>query len=298
MDTRLLRAFITLAETKNYREASSRLYISQPALTKQIQLLEKQLDIVLFERGRHGAVLSDHGRALLPYAEHTLNHMAELLNQAAALRETPPLSLNVGFGIATFHEASFFVARLKEQLLNVTILLEDMPSHVMREKLVQHQLDIAFTRSDKQNSVEYLASRPLKIETLALAVTKDQQPHSTINDYLAQYPLLMLRAQRGQGLYQQVQHYLQSENLHITPRQEASDIQTLIALVAAKVGISLVPYSAKQIGGENIDFIPIQDNANAQWQVDLVWQTTLPKTWQSLIEKLVEETSKQTITHM
>ncbi|MEQ4733317.1 LysR substrate-binding domain-containing protein [Providencia rettgeri] len=100
------------------------------------------------------------------------------------------------------------------------------------------------------------------------------------------------------GLYQQVQHYLQSENLHITPRQEASDIQTLIALVAAKVGISLVPYSAKQIGGENIDFIPIQDNANAQWQVDLVWQTTLPKTWQSLIEKLVEETSKQTITHM
>ncbi|MEX6209207.1 LysR family transcriptional regulator [Providencia huaxiensis] len=109
MDTRLLRAFITLADTANYREAASRLCISQPALTKQIKLLENQLGIILFQRGRHGAVLTESGQALLPYAKQAISQIMELLNQAIALGEKPPLSLNVGFGISTFQEASFLL---------------------------------------------------------------------------------------------------------------------------------------------------------------------------------------------
>ena len=57
MDTRLLRAFVVLADTANYHTAASQLCITQPALTKQIKLLEQQLSITLFERGRHGAQL-------------------------------------------------------------------------------------------------------------------------------------------------------------------------------------------------------------------------------------------------
>ncbi|GAB1437383.1 LysR family transcriptional regulator [Providencia sp.] len=290
MDTRLLRAFVILADTENYREASSRLCISQPALTKQIKLLETQLELTLFERGRHGAMLTEHGKTLLPYAKNTLNHVAEFLNQAIALSEIPPITLNVGFGISAFQEASFFVARLQEQLPSVIIQLDDMPSHKMREKLNQHQLDIAFTRSDNRSSTESLVSHPLKTEMLTLAIAKGQPQNKTIRDYLTHNPLLMLRAQRGFGLYQQIQQYLQSENLHITPQQEASDIQTLVAMVAAKIGVSLVPFSARHIGGENIDFIPIQHNVNAKWQIDVVWQTSLPRAWQSLFEHLLEET--------
>lgn len=289
MDTRLLRAFIVLADTANYREASSRLCISQPALTKQIKLLENQLDVRLFERGRHGAILTEQGVALLPYAEQVINHMKALLNQAILLKETPPVALNVGFGISTFQEASFFVARLRALLPNVAIQLDDMPSHVMRENLHTHQLDIAFTRRDNNRSTDNLASLPLKTEVLALAIAKGYQQNSTIRDYLTQYPLLMLRAQRGLGLYQQIQNYLRSENIQVTPLQEASDIQTLIALVAAKVGISLVPYSAKFISRDDIDFIPIKDCEAANWQIDVVWQRSLPKAWQNTLCVLIEE---------
>lgn len=66
MDTRLLRAFVVLADTANYHTAASQLCITQPALTKQIKLLEQQLSITLFERGRHGAQLTENGRKLLP----------------------------------------------------------------------------------------------------------------------------------------------------------------------------------------------------------------------------------------
>ncbi|CAJ1799230.1 HTH-type transcriptional regulator TdfR [Aeromonas salmonicida] len=67
-DLRQLQAFVMLAETTNYREAASRLFITQPALTKQIQGLELALGSTLFNRGRHGAQLTAIGTQLLTQA--------------------------------------------------------------------------------------------------------------------------------------------------------------------------------------------------------------------------------------
>ena len=61
MDLRLLRAFVTLAGCGHYHEAASALCITQPALTKQIKLLENRLGLMLFVRGRHGAQLTAEG---------------------------------------------------------------------------------------------------------------------------------------------------------------------------------------------------------------------------------------------
>lgn len=58
MNTRLLKAFLMLAEKGNYADAARALFISQPALTKQINLLESQVNMSLFTRGRHGAMLT------------------------------------------------------------------------------------------------------------------------------------------------------------------------------------------------------------------------------------------------
>lgn len=289
MDTRLLRAFITLAETKNYREASSRLYISQPALTKQIQLLEKQLDIVLFERGRHGAILTPHGKILFPYAQQVLTQTTEFLHQSAVLREQPPIKLTVGFGISTFQEASFFVARLREKLPNIPVQLDDMPSHEMEKQLQAHELHIAFTRQFAFKTTDNLESKTLKSEVLALAVAQKSVSLLSMKEYLTHFPLLLLRAERGSKLHQQIQSYLQYESLSITPSQEANDIQTLIALVAAEVGISLLPYSARNISSKDIRFIPIQHCEQALWGIDVVWQASLPKLWQNTINELIDE---------
>ncbi|MEX6207455.1 LysR family transcriptional regulator [Proteus mirabilis] len=61
-----------LSDTGHFGEASKQLCISQPALTKQIKTLESQLDIVLFERGRHGAKLTQEGQYLLNQAQVVL----------------------------------------------------------------------------------------------------------------------------------------------------------------------------------------------------------------------------------
>ena len=73
-DLRQLQAFVTLADTANYREAASRLFITQPALTKQIQGLEQTLGCTLFKRGRHGAELTALGAQLLTQASALVEH--------------------------------------------------------------------------------------------------------------------------------------------------------------------------------------------------------------------------------
>ncbi len=82
MNTRLLKAFLILAEKGNYADAARALFISQPALTKQINLLESLVNMSLFSRGRHGAILTASGRRLLPEAEKVVRQTQQFMQHA------------------------------------------------------------------------------------------------------------------------------------------------------------------------------------------------------------------------
>lgn len=82
MNIRLLKAFLMLAEKRNYADAARALFISQPALTKQINLLESLVETSLFTRGRHGATLTGGGRRLLPEAEKVVRQSRLFMHHA------------------------------------------------------------------------------------------------------------------------------------------------------------------------------------------------------------------------
>ncbi|AIN65063.1 MULTISPECIES: LysR family transcriptional regulator [Providencia] len=290
MDTRLLRAFVVLADTANYHTAASQLCITQPALTKQIKLLEQQLSITLFERGRHGAQLTENGRKLLPFAQQVLSQAELLFNRASELSTQFPKSIHVGFGISTFQEASFFVARLREHLKQTTIYFDDMPSDIMSQKLENHQLQVAFLRRPEIAFSTDFTVHPLKQETLALAISTSQLSDDPVKQLLIKHPYLSLRKERGSGLSHQIERFLSQQGISLEPVQEASDIQTIIALVAAGVGVSLVPYSSRHISRHDVAFIPIEDSPSAMWNIDVVWSLALPKPWQNTIMTLLKET--------
>ena len=101
-DLRQLQAFVMLAESANYREAASRLFVTQPALTKQIQGLEQALGSTLFNRGRHGAELTAIGLQLLPQARALVDHGKGFERHALALASGAAGRLNIGFGLSSF----------------------------------------------------------------------------------------------------------------------------------------------------------------------------------------------------
>lgn len=75
MDLKQLRALVTVAQTGNVTKASALLNIVQPAVSRQLRLLEEDVGVLLFERGRHGMVLTEAGASLVEYARRIMNEV-------------------------------------------------------------------------------------------------------------------------------------------------------------------------------------------------------------------------------
>lgn len=269
-DLRQLQAFVMLAESANYREAANRLFVTQPALTKQIQGLEQALGSTLFNRGRHGAELTAIGLQLLPQAMALVDHGKGFEQHALALASGAAGRLNIGFGLSSFALAPSLVARFKQQAPEVMVHLQDMPSAIQHELLLSGQLQLGFMRrpqSERQQELRLLTDR------LVLAVpTQLIGPDPAAFDVeqaLTRQPLLQMVGHRCPGLTQQIAGFLGANRL-TGMIQEAEDIQTLVALVAAGIGNAILPRSVGFIAGKEVTLYPLS-GPWSEWEISLVW---------------------------
>ncbi|HHQ4572767.1 LysR family transcriptional regulator [Aeromonas allosaccharophila] len=269
-DLRQLQAFVTLADTANYREAASRLFITQPALTKQIQGLELTLGCTLFKRGRHGAELTALGAQLLTQASALVKHGREFERHALAVASGVAGRLKIGFGLSSFALAPALVARFKQQVTDVMVHLQDMPSAIQQEQLISGQLQLGFMRRPQ---MPQLQEHRLLIDRLVLAVpTRMTEPDPAAFDVqqaLISQPLLQMVGHRCPGLSQQIAGFLGANRL-TGMVQEAEDIQTLVALVAAGIGNAILPRSVSFIAGPDVTLYPLS-GPNSEWEISMVW---------------------------
>ncbi|NDL64113.1 LysR family transcriptional regulator [Acerihabitans arboris] len=276
MDTRLLRAFVVLAETKNYREAAQRLFITQPALSKQIKTLEHELGVTLFVRGRHGALLTRPGELLLGRADELVRRAGAFRDYARGVSKGTTGNLSIGFGISAIKVVPELVARFRCSFPDVIVSLEDLSSEQQHARLLSGQLQLAFMRLPVEPP---LAGRKFMAESLVLAVKKNACPamardgRANKRRLLAQ-PWVQLLPDKGPGLFQQIENYLGYN--HIIPEvvQQTRDMQTLMALVAAGVGVAIVPESATHIAPKNIEMMPLE-GPYASWDVGMIWNPAL-----------------------
>ncbi|KZX70271.1 LysR family transcriptional regulator [Vibrio sp. HI00D65] len=271
MEFDLLKAFCQLAKSGNYRLASEQLYITQSALTKKIQRLESNIGASLFSRGRNGAELTHAGKTLLADAQRLVDSMQTFEQLSGSVVNGTEGHLNIGFGVSTYHKAPKMIAAYKQQQPNVRITLNDTPSKQQTDELLSHELDISFNRIPCS---PVLNSLTLFDDSLVIAIHKDllkQAPSKAlIISELAKWPYLKLAQYRGPGLDKQIQQYCLANNLDLSKTQEADDILTLLALVSANIGFTIVPSSAQQISNTKVEFIALQGE-HATWPVGLIW---------------------------
>src|SRR3954447_4405822 len=96
LDTRLLRAFVTVAEELNFTRAAERLFIAQQALSAQVQQLESRLSVKLFDRTTRRVGLTDAGEQLLPHALATLHALDAGIAELQAAQRAERATLRVG----------------------------------------------------------------------------------------------------------------------------------------------------------------------------------------------------------
>lgn len=265
MNIKLLKAFVMLAQKGNYGDAAQALCVTQPALTKQINLLESMLNIHLFTRGRHGAALTRSGQQLLAQAEKTVSQSEFFLQSAARVAKGIEGLLAIGFGLSTFYTAPHYIAKFRQQFPAISITLEDIPSAQQYALLTRGELQIGFVRAPPTAVLNFY---PLFDDRLVL-VTAQNKTHSP-DEWLKHLPLLRLYTERGRGLNAQTDLFLQSNQWYAPTTQEVEDIQTILALVIAGIGVALLPQSVVHIAPPGINIMPLSGE-NLSWQVGIAW---------------------------
>ncbi|MEZ9189777.1 LysR family transcriptional regulator [Vibrio sp. 10N.286.52.F8] len=271
MEFDLLKAFCQLAKSGNYRMASEQLYITQSALTKKIQRLESNIGASLFSRGRNGAELTHAGKTLLAEAQRLVHSMQAFEQLSGSVVNGTQGHLNIGFGVSNYHEAPKLIAAYKQQYPDVHITLNDTPSKQQTDELLSHELDISFNRIPDSSDLKSLT---LFNDSLVIAVHKDILKQAPGNDQvlfeLSKWPYLKLAQHRGPGLDRQIQQYCLTNKIDLSKTQEADDILTLLALVSANIGFTIVPSSAQYISNTDVEFIALEGE-HATWPVGLIW---------------------------
>ncbi|MBS2537440.1 LysR family transcriptional regulator [Catenulispora sp. NF23] len=268
MEDRLVRAFVAVADHGTFGAAAQTLAVTQPALTKQIQALEARIGGALFRRGRLGARLTPLGRTLLPDARDAVDRLDAFELRAKRLTAGGAGRLALGFGLSTIDIAPRAVAEFRRRNPDVGVTLDDMATAIQLERLRRGQLDAGFARLPVDPDLSVLE---LGTDQLMLAVPGNADTEPGVRELIARHGLVTLVQTKGPGFVNQVQRYLAAEGIKPRVVQRANDLQTVIALVAAGVGVALVSARAPVVvAPERIRWLTI-DHEAARWGVGVVW---------------------------
>ncbi|APR33843.1 LysR family transcriptional regulator [Citrobacter freundii] len=268
IDIKLLRAFVTLAMKGSYSNAAKALFLTQPALSKQIQTLEHLTGGDLFLRGRHGASLTVFGQQLFSKANELLQSHIEFLNYARDINSKNREKLFMGFGISTFQQVPKWIKQFHQQVPECEIVINHLPSSVQMKMLLEGRLHIGFVRMPVSKG---LASYILYEETLALAMPKNSDLNKmNIQAALSAYPLLQLDPSTNPCLAEQTAHYLQSNQLKAVPVSATDDMTSLLALIAGGNGVAFLPASVRTFLPANVNLLmPVE--RQIRWDIGVVW---------------------------
>ncbi|HSC80124.1 MAG TPA: LysR family transcriptional regulator [Chitinolyticbacter sp.] len=269
MEIRLLRSFTVLARYLNYGEAAQALGVSQPALSKQIQLLEADLGGVLFHRGRHGAELTPLGRFMHGQAQKLVADADQLQQSGRRMAAGRIGRLTLGFGLSTQEVAPKLLSLFRERYPDVELTLEDMPSAVQLNLLRAGELDIGFVRLPVSHEFDWIAVVDDQL-ALALPVEASWARGKAGLTAMHDAPFVQLAHHRGAGLVDQAMRYCAARQFTPQVIQRAGDIQTVMSLVAAGIGAAIVPATAQRIAGPGVRLIPLTGRG-AHWQVGAAW---------------------------
>lgn len=148
MEINKLKTFVDLAKTLSFSETAENLYTSQSTISKQIKSLEKELGQPLFIRTNKKVELSDFGKAILENAAKIVELEQAISNQAQKFAVQNKNQIHIGV-IPTFSNYEIFQKTMDYQKLHpkLSIVLHELETNVLVQKLMQNKIDIAFTRS-------------------------------------------------------------------------------------------------------------------------------------------------------
>jgi DNA-binding transcriptional LysR family regulator len=260
IELRQLRYFVAVAEEKHFGRAAVRLHMTQPPLSQTIQALEAELGTPLFERTRRSVALTSAGQALLPEAQRILQQAQQLpdIARRAASGEAGTLSLSF-VSTADYSVLPPLLREFRERYPQVRIDLREATTDVQLADLMQGRIDAGLLippLQDKQKAeLDYtiVLSEPLVLAAPQdLPQLKNQETVSL--KAMAEMPLVIFPRRIAPAFHDAILGCFLGAGL--TPRigQEAIQMQTIVSLVSAGLGIALVPQSVSNLKRPGVEY--------------------------------------------
>lgn len=277
MDLHQLRCFIAVAEELNFGRAAARLNMTQPPLSRQIQLLEKSLGGTLFDRNNRHVQLTHMGEHLLKESRLILKLADRLASsvQQSASGETGTLAM----GFTAVFSWSFIPQLLKEltvKLPGVDFKLFEQVSHKQISSVEDNTIDVGFVRHVPPNP--RLAWLPLQGETFVAAfhcdhplARKRKIPLSAFNNE----PFFLYSPNEARQFYDRITDLFVFSNVTPDFKYQLAQTHTILGLVNAGLGCAIVPASSRTLGLPNVTFMAIE-GVNIQAHNFLVYSKDNP----------------------
>ncbi len=273
-DLKQLRCFVAVGEELHFGRAAKHLNMTQPPLSRQIQMLEQELKTELLSRSSRSVRLTPAGRFFLPEARRILALTENAAGATQRIAKGESGLIRMGFTATSSYS---FLPRLLAQFHatyhGVGVVLNEMVTRQQMEALHANRIDFGLVRPpiDRRDLGVACVAR----ESLLLAVSSHHRfatgPAPSMQD-LADEPFITFSPVDGKYFYELIEGMFRTAGITAKYVQHVSQVHSIVALVSAGIGISLVPETARKLHFEGA---VLREMAGSPVfaQLFLVWRT-------------------------
>lgn len=290
LELRHLRYFVTVAEELHFGRAARRLHMSQPPLSMQIRALEELVGAPLFHRTHRRVTLTQAGEVFAREARQILDktQVAVLAARSASRGESGELV--VGFvSTADYNVLPPLLRRLRDRAPGVRLTLREATTDVQIEAVASGRVDVGFVHPPADHPE--LAYRPVHREPLVLALPERhrlaRRPGKVRLADVAEDAFVLFPRPYAPGLYDDVVSFCRSVGFSPRVEQEAVQMQTIISLVSAEVGVALIPASLTNLGRTGVVYRSLREPGPLT-ELGIVWRRKDPRATLNLFLEVVD----------
>lgn len=275
MNLRHLRYFVTVAAERSFTRAAERLRIAQPPLSRQMKELESELRVRLFDRESRPVALTGAGHVLLTEAHRVLGAVAQLEETMERVRSGERRRFTIGFvGSTIYGPVPELIRRFRDAAPELDVDLAEMNTRTQIDALNEGRIDAGLGRLAFEDPA--VSRRVLEYERLiaaiplghASALATDAVPLADlVSETLILYP-----NEPRPSYADQVLGIFHDYDLRPRYVREVRELQTALGLVAAAVGVAVVPASVQRLRRDDVIYRPIAETAVSP--IFLSWRTS------------------------
>ena len=280
MDVRKLRHFAAVAETLHFARAAERLHMTQPPLSQSILALERELGAALFARTKRRVALTAFGAQWLAHVQPALEALDALSEAARRLCDGTAGRLTLSFvSTADYNVLPPLVRRYAEQFPQVELSLTEATSDLQIPALLERRTQAGIiipplTALPSELDYVRLTHEPLVAAVPDLWVREGRirvVDRRLTRETVLALPLVLFPRPVAPAFHDLVTGYFASEGVRPAVAQEAIQMQTIISLVSAGLGIALVPASLRNLTRAGVRYLDLAD-APPTLETGLAWR--------------------------